>query len=693
MRKLVLFAVLFLSLCLLSFASAQIIISAPESIYNVGDSFNTSVKVMPLAATNGYLSVKLACDSGEVEIFKSPFIVQANAQRTIGIESAFDRSIIGDVNGICSLQASFGNENTRTSSFTLSKKINVDLNVSGIIVEPGQGIPLSGIAVKENGILFNGEARVVVSGLGIDEPILVTDGRFSGNVTLQADAPANNYAIALIVSEKDASGNVINSGRSESLFGVKQVVRRLVITTDKETLNPGESIGFIVNAYDQTNVSMIDDISLVVYQPNGNVFSKRIAKTGEQLSMGTETNFQPGYWKIEVGQDNRKEIKTFNVNELMKADFKLENDTLKVTNTGNIPYTKPVEILIGDTPELKELAIPIGESQTMALSAPDGVYNITIKTSSEVTELGHAYLTGNAISVGEAAQVIKENAKTILWIIIIFVIAAFAVNYYRKSSRTPTYSKYTGFSSSPANSNREIKRDVAGEKVKVSLPVASGMQASRQASRTQAVKERRFDTYGTRKAERVDYKEVRIDEGKKEESVVIAISFKNLHHIGSLKGAAQEEIDKVDSIAKYSGAKVYDDRNYKIIVLSPSLSGGNIESLISKMIKSGQSIRDSLVNHNRKFAQKIEFGMGMNTGELIVDKSGKFMSYGNTIVAAKRIADNAKSDLLLSSLAHRKSIGTGIKFEQVGGNWRILKIVDRAKHEEFIDRFMNRQSR
>ncbi|MFH1290914.1 MAG: hypothetical protein ABIH92_05940, partial [Nanoarchaeota archaeon] len=57
---------------------------------------------------------------------------------------------------------------------------------------------------------------------------------------------------------------------------------------------------------------------------------------------------------------------------------------------------------------------------------------------------------------------------------------------------------------------------------------------------------------------------------------------------------------------------------------------------------------------------KIEFGIGINTGQLIIEeKEGKFkfISLGNTITTAKKISQQSISNILLSDAFHEKTRG------------------------------------
>ena len=58
------------------------------------------------------------------------------------------------------------------------------------------------------------------------------------------------------------------------------------------------------------------------------------------------------------------------------------NDTLLVTNVGNVPYRKAIQIVIGNEIEIKELNLEVGQSKQFRLLAPDGDYKISVTDGS-----------------------------------------------------------------------------------------------------------------------------------------------------------------------------------------------------------------------------------------------------------------------------------------------------------------------
>jgi len=109
-------------------------------------------------------------------------------------------------------------------------------------------------------------------------------------------------------------------------------------------------------------------------------------------------------------------------------------------------------------------------------------------------------------------------------------------------------------------------------------------------------------------------------------------------------------------------------------------------------IKVASEIASHLNEHNKKFKDKIEFGIGVNSGE-IVASVGKdklnFTAIGNALSTAKRIADSAEGSVLISEATNKK-VMSEVKTEKKGDYYSIKKIIDREQYKGFLDGFMKR---
>ena len=88
--------------------------------------------------------------------------------------------------------------------------------------------------------------------------------------------------------------------------------------------------------------------------------------------------------------------------EFKEIQTSLINNTLIVTNIGNVRYVGPLEISIGSSVEVKQIDLEIGESKNFNLHAPDGTYLIRTNNGNNASVLGNVALTGNAVRVSDS---------------------------------------------------------------------------------------------------------------------------------------------------------------------------------------------------------------------------------------------------------------------------------------------------
>jgi|GEM_PF-1079605 len=625
--------------------SAEILLSQPDSLYNVGDIFNMDVVVSPGVNTNDFFIASLVCAGGEAEIYKVPISVGAGDAKEISISAKLDRFLIGNLNGDCFIKARYKDDSAESQKFDLNSNVKVDFEIDGVLFDPGETIKFTGSAIKTNGDALEGFVEITISGMNISMSNPVDDGRFEANFTIANDVPGGSYQLTVRAYEKDSSGSVTNEGSSSILIRVKSIVKSVDIALSEESISPGEELVYTALLYDQAGSELEDEeVALIITKPDNSEFVKQLVKTGDANSLITESNYAPGYWKVETEIGDLGAAKQFYVEELRNISTELEGDILVVTNTGNVPYDKFIEVTIGDVTELKEVNLKVGEVERVRLFAPDGEYDIGVKYGEGFNDLGTAFLTGSAVSVG--GMEIKTGYIVTGLIILIIIAAAIVVYVVRKRRRDSMVSP------GPISVD---KKDKAMESAKTSSSIESG---------------------------------------KKEETSVISLHIKNLEDLKKLKSKALDKLNEVLLKAKNKKAKIYVDGNYRVIIFSPLMTQQKEGNEI-RTIKIAKDIETTLNEFNRKSPEKIEYGLGVNVGEMIVEKKeGKlrFVSLGKTLTASKKMSEASDKRVLISDDLHRRVIGN-IKSEKSGKNnyWTVKKITNREKYADFVRGFVNRQ--
>ena len=149
--------------------------------------------------------------------------------------------------------------------------------------------------------------------------------------------------------------------------------------------------------------------------------------------------------------------------------------------------------------------------------------------------------------------------------------------------------------------------------------------------------------------------------------------------------------------------------DYVFVVFSPIVTKTYKNEALAA--KAGMAILSELNAYNKKFKDKVKFGIGVHVGELVASKgkgsrsadpklrsSGaklKYTSIGNTISLAKRIADSGNGKLLISN-GIRKKLLRDLKVskgDEIGGNqiYEVNEIKDRKADEARLKELLKRQ--
>ncbi len=632
------FLIVLLSVIVLSaLASAEMTITHADTVYNLDDTLSLTATVRATQNANDFLRISLHCGEKDVELYRTPMSLSAGASREVSLEMVLTRDIVGSLYGNCALRGDYGRDHTETGGFELSKSIIVTLTAADSPLEPGQRMILRGQAYKANGDAAQGHVRASNSALNLKFDGLTTNGSFALNFTVPESMPAGRHVIVLNVYETDNQGETTNEGTIETALVVKSVLRSVdVFLNQTESAMPNGTIVYRVYAYDQTGQAMTDDARVSISQPDEEIFAQQLVHTEDGISFVLPQHAQPGYWKIEAVIDGISNRRLFYVDEYERASFDLTNATLTVTNIGNVPYKKTIEIVIGEHRELRDVELAVESLKRYTLRAPDSTYSIKVYDGVEDFSADNVPLTGRAIDIGEVRSM--AGALKSLWWIALLAIAGLAV-------ATNVYLRYR------THSQRVVEQ----------LPVS--------ATRLRALNS------GS------------VMEGAKEQAVGLAIK---------LEGAKGEEIiTPLLADAQKRGARVYAHGEHRVVLFSPRLTRSvNPEMLAVRLAKDVEKV---LAEHNQKTKGKVNFGIGAARGEIISEmKNGEFSFTATTsfIPAAKRLASASEQQTLISHELYT-IVMNAVKAEKSrsADAWRVLALKDRSSSDSFIAGFLKRQDK
>jgi len=166
---------------------------------------------------------------------------------------------------------------------------------------------------------------------------------------------------------------------------------------------------------------------------------------------------------------------------------------------------------------------------------------------------------------------------------------------------------------------------------------------------------------------------------------VLALKIKN-----KLTRANKKDLEKIIKQISNGKGSVYETGSYLIGVFSP-LSTKTFKNEV-RAAKVAGLIQASLKQYNKRFPDKIEFGIGIGSGDIINKiENGKlkFTALGNLIPGVKRIAEASDEKILLTKDAYEKA-GSEVKATKHGDVYEVRRILDAERNKQFIDGFLRR---
>ncbi|MFA6022594.1 MAG: hypothetical protein WC781_00740 [Candidatus Pacearchaeota archaeon] len=662
--------ILMLGIFITSFASADVFLSTqPLNTYNVGDTLSV---VLGSDGGEGWASVNLLCNNQS----KMLYFHYISDTSSANIDAPLTRDFLRTgMIGSCHLTVIFNGQEKDSFSFSISDSIDASVTFNGVTFLPGEEIIFNGVASKPNNGYVEGSAEIKFKGIGLETIVPIVDNEFSGNITIPENIAAGSYEVTLLVYEKDSLGGVTNKGEAKAdTITIDQKPTILKLDVEKN-VNPGKELSFKSILYDQTGmmISAIPVVYILTDLDDNEVFNK-LANTDESISVNIEKNAPFGYWLLSADAEGITTSSQIYVEKNMEAVFEMLNGTLRIKNVGNVPYNKTIEIRIGNETKVKPIVIDPGRTIEFDLTAPNGEYDIGV-SDGELSELFTGIpLTGGVISLDGSGRKVSLgffNRNWLAWLFIIGVLGLFIFAASRKVVNKNTFlsskdsSKYTP--KEPDKKGGVVKVTPVGENKMPMIEPDSGI-----ASHSLVI------------------------DGTKQNACLLALKLKNFQELKANNTAdANEVLKKAIEEIKDAKGKVYKTDDFIIGIFAP-IDTKTFENNLNA-IKTGKVICNKLKDYNHKFKQRIEFGIGINTGDIVAKKdAGRllFTPLGATLTAAKKIAEISSSEVLLSEETHKRvmsQVKTNMNPEKNGiKTFSVADIVDRGQNSKFIESFLQR---
>jgi hypothetical protein len=710
----------------LNLVSSEIILSEKlNSVYSIGNSIRIPLTIKVLEDTSGILNLDLLCNNGtQINFYKNGIYLLSGEEVNLNPILVLIPEIIGENKGNCKIKASINEDFLLTDEFKISSLLIIQSNLEKSNFNPEEDVIISGTVKKEDETPLNGFIDFIL--MDNDKEILkqsstVNKGNFNGKITLPENIEAKDHKIFLMAYEKNKAGIILNKGESNLTLSVNQVPKRLLITLNKEKIKPEEILVITSTLYDQTGkiISSLGNISIL--DKNGNIIEKKEINTDSELEYKIRKMELPSNWSVKSQFNGLEEVKKFEIAEQENLDIQLENQTLFITNYGNIPYNKTLSLEIGDKPLELNVSLDIGESKKYKISAPKGEYNVKIYTGEDTEINKKMSLTGNAIRVTEDQNNSFKYYIIGFLIIIFLLIIMIKIRKHNKRKKIKMKTRRENLNRNTEQKKERkfkfLRRKDKNQELKNAIVLKRDLKIknSNQISPNQEERDKEFvpiEIYEAKKEkqekEYLDFsKENMINrankaemflslQGEPQESAILCLKIKDLEYYFSSKTSIHDTLLKILQIAEVKKGVYYINKDYLFLIFSPLKTKTMRNEEIA--LNTGEEILNLLNEHNKKFLQKINFGISLNKSKIvtrIVDNIFKFMVLDSSMTQSKKISSLSNNEFLLSQEINNEMLEkTNYTKEIREGN--VVYVLTSLKKEDdktkkFIERFLKRQ--
>lgn len=665
---------LILIILVIPFTSSEILVNQPKKLYSLGDPMSFSTTIITQKDVNGFFIASLICNGNEQEFYKEYIFLKSGEEKKITPSILLLKNIVKFSNGLCKVKTSFNSDYTLTNEFIISDKISIKIKTDKKEFLPGSSFIFEGNAIKENGENVNGIIELnLISKEGIVETVFdtVDNGYFGINLSFDENQKAESYSINIKIEEKDSDGEVTNRGLADYNLNVLQIPRSLELVLENKEIIPGKEIKIKAIIHDQSGESIPSRVNITIKDSTNKVRFYEEHNTEEFAIFNIEPKELPGEWKVNSVYENFFSELPIIIKENVAAKFVLENGSLKVINEGNVPYTKTVYVRINDNLEQINVSLGVGESKDYKITAPDGTYDVEVSGDGANTIKETIYLKGKKFGVGPTGFVtnLRETSSNLIdWfkhpfilLFILLVLGVLGMIFTKKTTKNFLLKR---------KNNKLVPTSVKDTKIDSKLLQTGFPGLKNGAVLLLSLK------------------------GDRQPTTAVCLKIKNSQDVKDPNGSAHELIKKIVERAEQKKAVFYESGDYLFLMFVPlktktfdsERAGIYLADEISEMIK----------DYNRKFKQRINYGISVHKGEIIAKNDQgiiQFSALGNILNANKRYSSLSEGEILISKEINDKVMSL-IKSEKSNKeqNVYILKeIKEREDHKKFISRFVQRQ--
>jgi len=625
MRKII--QLLSICLILLSFASAEIIITQqPKEVYNLGDAVSVPITITTLSGVSKIFQMDLLCQGGSINFYKNGIYLTPGEEKSIDGFLILTKEMIGTIRGKCKIKGSLGQDYVITNEFKISDIITLTPKKDIVEFEPGQNILFEGSAYKENGNDVKGFIKLnIISSTdpsqNINQISTINNGFYGINITFSETMKAGSYIVNLEAYEQDEYNTITNKGVSSYTIIIKQVPTTLEILFEEDEVMPNTNVKLKTILHDQTGEKITPSTSIITLKKANNEIILQTEKpTDEYLEHPIGQTEAPGEWIVIAISNQITSESNFTIKENKQIEVTIINRTITIKNIGNVPYKDIVIVNIGNESLKLNTSLGVGQEQKYELTAPNGEYEVEIISNGEKKLSTSVLLTGKTIDVRELKEgsfksIIRHYPLALVFILLVLLLLGFLI--WKKGIKKLLNGKDKGIGKVVTNKaweNREIPKE--GKLIK------ANNVAQLSPSMT----------------------------GEKHPTTLITLKIKNFSQLDDKDKSVQEAFQKIGDFAESKKAFIYENQESIIFILTPSKTKTFQNEVPALDI--AKKIKETLNYQNQIFKQKLEFGISICYGNIIIKSESRnvltFMGLENILVTAKKLASISPGDILLT---------------------------------------------
>ena len=622
MKKILIFAPFLL--LFVSLVSAEILITQqPNAIYSYGDFVSVPAIVKTASAVSGTSEMDIICNGLETNFYKNGIQIAAGEEKQFDAGVSLTTKIAGSSPATCTIKIMLNTDYVTTNEFRVSDLISVELLENQSEFVPEQEIIIEGRATKANGNPADGFVELSFLSENVTQNLTykntISNGFFSIKFSMPKETRFGDYVLRVNAYEKDVLDFITNRGSSDTKIHVNQVPTSLEMIFQNNEIEPGTSMRVKTILHDQTGEKILSNAIISVKDSNNQIRDQTEKQTDDFFEVPTAYNEPPGKWSVVAVSEGITSESTFKIRGREASEIKIVNNTLIITNVGNVPYNESLLVKIGGESVNLLVSLSVDETRKFVLNAPDGEYDVEIINGGKQQAAESVTLTGKVISVKEASAILTLTRYPLAWIFVILVLGFVLAMVLRKGYQR----SFVGYMSAPK------KEKPADSKDSLNLSLLRKGMTLKSRNKAELSLSLKGDKQG------------------------VSLTLLRIKNSEDIKGseACQQVLQQVINFAEENKSIAYISDGYKnILFISAPIMTKTFKNE-KAAVEIARNASEVISKYNKLAKHKIDFGISVNYGDMVLNKEGsilKFMNFGNSLTVSKKVASLSNGEVLIS---------------------------------------------